>query len=73
MVLVDTHALEPQLFGILKLVQILIVDGMPLFGIVVFIRERHPGRFMFGLIGKVVGQVGPRHEMEIVKLHRPLL
>ena len=72
-VLVDAHTLEPQLFGIFELVQISIIDRMPLFGIVVFIRERHPGRFMFGLVGKVLGQVGPRHEMEIVKLHRPLL
>src|SRR5208282_475178 len=70
MVLVDAYAVETELLGVLKFVEIAIVKKMPLLRIIVPVGQSHPGGRVFAFIVEVGGEFGPWHEVKEVELHR---
>ena len=67
MVFVDAHAFKAAFIGLFELIELAIVQGMAEFGIVEGIGTRDPGTVM--VLGKIVGEMGPGHEVKTIKLH----
>jgi hypothetical protein len=65
--LVDADPVEAQLFRVSERVDVIAVKVVSLDGVVEAVGQPDPGRVVLG--GEVVGQVGPRHEVEEVVLH----
>jgi hypothetical protein len=69
--LVDAEAVEAEIAGVFQEIQVVVVDPVGLARVEQARIDVDPHAAM--LFGKVVGQVGPGHEIEPVKLHRVLL
>src|SRR5262245_7481166 len=68
--LIDGYAVETELGGELELVEIAVVELVPLLRIEVAVRQDHPGGTM--LVGEVHVQIGIGHEMKHEDFHRRL-
>src|SRR5262244_1372938 len=68
--LVDRNAVEAELGGELELVEIAVVELVPLLRIEVAVRQDHPGGAILVGVGHV--QVGIGHEMKHEDFHRRL-
>ncbi len=67
MMLVHADAVEAALLGEFKLIEVLVVDGVPSFRVVQTVVDVDPDAAV--LLLKVVRQVRPGHEVEPVELH----
>jgi len=63
-VLVDAHAVEPELLGVHELVEVAVVEGSADRGVVQLVRARDPGR---AVVGRVEADV--RHQVEREEAH----
>src|SRR6186997_2760578 len=66
-VLVHAQDIEAELVAKLELVQIAVVKEMALLGIVIAVRQRHPGRRIFLVKRQVERRI--RHQMKQAELH----
>ena len=64
--LVDAEPVVAELLGVLHLVEVLVVERVAALRIVVAVRQRDPRRGVPAI--EIVGQVRPRHEMEVEEL-----
>ena len=67
--LVDADAVEAELLGVFQLIEVSVVEGAALLGVVDPVREAEPRRRILGRVVKVGGEIGPWHQMKKVKLH----
>jgi hypothetical protein len=71
MVFVDAHAFEAEFVRQLQFVEIAVVQRMAELGIVEGVGTRDSGAVM--LLGKILGEMSPGHEVKAVKSHVQLL
>ena len=53
--LVDAHAFKPEFFCIFDLVQVLVVERLAFFRVIILIGKGYPGRRVFCFVVKVLG------------------